>query len=274
MFDFIARPLGKFLFFIYNNITFGNYGWAIILFTIIIKFALLPLTIKQLKSTARTQELQPQLQELQKRYKNDKEKLNQELMKFYQENNYNPAGGCLPLVVQLPILFSLFWVISRPLTYMLGKTKEQIELLKETAGIVSTAGYFEIDIINKLREQGTVLLDFEFLGLNLGMKPSYRMEHLFNNPASLQYWGLLLIPILAVVTTYLSSKMSMPKTGTGNNVAMQKNMMLIAPVMTLIFSFQFPAGLGVYWIAGYVFQIFQQLYINKHVMKKKEVSNN
>ena len=106
IFGSIADVLGKYLYFIYNTIAFENYGLAIIIFTVTIKLVLLPLTLKQLKSSARMQEVQPKIQELQKRYKNDREKLNQELMKFYQENKINPAAGCLPILVQLPILFS------------------------------------------------------------------------------------------------------------------------------------------------------------------------
>ena len=81
--DFIAYPLGRFLYFIYNTIAFGNYGLALILFTVIVRLALLPLTIKQYKSTAKMQQIQPKIQEIQKRYKNDKEKLNTELMRVY-----------------------------------------------------------------------------------------------------------------------------------------------------------------------------------------------
>jgi hypothetical protein len=92
--DIIARPLGEFLLFIYNTLAFHNYGLAILTFTLVVKLVLLPLTVKQYRSSAKMQELQPLIQEIQKRYKNDKEKLNQEMIKVYQENNYNPAGGC------------------------------------------------------------------------------------------------------------------------------------------------------------------------------------
>lgn len=94
-FDFLAYPLGKFLKFIYD-IAFENYGLAIIIFTFIVRLALLPLTIKQHKSTMKMQEIQPLINDIQKKYKDDREAMNQELMKLYQEHNYNPAGGCLP----------------------------------------------------------------------------------------------------------------------------------------------------------------------------------
>ena len=105
--DYIAVPLGQFLNFIYNTLAFHSYGLAIIIFTLVIKIVLLPLSINQYRSMARMQEVQPEIQEIQKRYKNDKEKLNQELMRVYQEKKVNPAGGCAPLLIQMPILISL-----------------------------------------------------------------------------------------------------------------------------------------------------------------------
>ena len=125
IFDFIAKPLGQFLYFVYNTIAFKNYGLAIIIFTIVIKLVLLPLTIKQYRSTAKMQEIQPLIEDIQRRYKNDKEKMNQELMKLYQEHKYNPAGGCLPLLIQMPILFSLDCAINQPLRFILNKKPAQ-----------------------------------------------------------------------------------------------------------------------------------------------------
>ncbi|RCX16138.1 YidC/Oxa1 family membrane protein insertase [Anaerobacterium chartisolvens] len=292
--DPIAKPLGQFLYFIYNNLAFHNYGFAIIIFTIIIRLLILPLTIKQYKSSARMQELQPQIAEIQKRYKNDKEKMQQEMMKFYQDNKYNPAGGCLPVLVQMPILFSLWYVITKPFTYMLKMTHEQIYGLVENGkaiknGLVQifnvkATGYPEIEIIKKFTadkvgdfigsDLSHKILDLKdgmhFLGLNLGDIPSYHIQFTW------QSIGLVLIALLATATTFLSVKISMPKATQNANPqmgGMQNTMMYIAPVMTLVFSFQFPAGLGVYWTMGYIIQIFQQLYINKHVLKKKEVAS-
>jgi YidC/Oxa1 family membrane protein insertase len=89
-----------------------SYGFAIILFTIIIKLLLLPLTIKQTRSQVKMQEMQPKIQEVQKKYKNDPQKAQQEVMKLYKENGANPLGGCLPLLIQMPIIFALFYVFN------------------------------------------------------------------------------------------------------------------------------------------------------------------
>lgn len=298
--DYIAHPLGQFLYFVYNTLAFHNYGFAIIIFTVVVKLALLPLTLKQYKSTSKMQVIQPQIQEIQKRYKNDKEKLNQEMMKVYQENNVNPAGGCLPLLIQMPILISLYWVIVQPLKFMLGKTQDQINKIVDAATAARQAlggsinqnamlgtikELSSLNFFNEHREyldkvSGLLdikeLINFNFLGLRLGEIATYDMNKLFGAESHI-YLPLLLLPIIGVVTTFLSTKLSMPKTnpnssGSQNAMAssMTNSMMYIGPIMTLIFSFQLPAGVVLYWIAGYVFQIFQQLYINKHILKKDE----
>lgn len=108
------------------NLLVGNYGVAIILFTILIKFALLPLTVKQQRSMMLTQKIQPLMNELQQKYANDKEKLNAETMKLYQKYKVNPMSGCLPLLIQLPILMALFWVVKRPIVYLMGFSEDEV----------------------------------------------------------------------------------------------------------------------------------------------------
>lgn len=109
----------------------GNYGFAVILFTVFVKLVLLPLDIKQKKSMAKTQKLQPLLMELQKKYANDKEKLSQEQMKLYQKYGINPMGGCLPMLIQLPIIFALYWVVKKPIAYMMGVNASEIWRIAE-----------------------------------------------------------------------------------------------------------------------------------------------
>ncbi|QEK13532.1 YidC/Oxa1 family membrane protein insertase [Crassaminicella thermophila] len=113
---FLAKPMGYLLLYLYNLI--GNYGISIILFTIIVKLILLPLTLQQLKNTRQMSELQPKLKELQEKYKNDKEKLNIKTMELYKKHKINPMGGCLPLLIQLPIIFGLFSVLRTPTVYI------------------------------------------------------------------------------------------------------------------------------------------------------------
>lgn len=274
----LPKALGQLLNFIYETLAFHNYGLAIIIFTIIVKICMLPLTIKQIKSSTAMQALQPQLQELQKKYKNDKQMLQIETMNFYKENKVNPAGGCLPILIQMPILISLWQVIVRPLTYMKSWDEAKFNAAFEKLSSAEVIkGYKELSIV--IHDK---VLDMNFLGLNLGLLPKYSSEYLFQSPDRLQYWGLLMLPIVATITTFLSTKLMMVGTKNlpqnnnspmaGQMAGMQNTMLYIAPLMTLIFSFQFPAGLSLYWSTGYIFQIFQQLYINKTIYKKKEVA--
>lgn len=292
----IAMPFGKLLYFIYNNLAFQNYGVAIIMFTLIIKLLLLPLTLKQLKSTAKMQQLQPQIQELQKRYKNDKETLNAETMKFYKENKYNPASGCLPLIVQLPILFALYRVVIKPLTFMLGKgvafevidgkditvVQKIIEVINDTVGIDTIKGGFseEISVIEYLSNvvnslpalwdklanliSPEELINMNFLGVNLGLKPTIDQTLLFGDQMS-TYLPLLLIPLFATGAMFFSSWLSMKHTAKkpGTDKKMGSSMLYFGPLMTLVFCFQLPASMGLYWIATSAFQVIQQMYVNK-----------
>ncbi len=116
--SYIMLGLGWVLKFMY--ILVNNYGVAIVLFTIIVKAILMPLTVKQQKSMLKTQKLQPLLMDLQKKYENDKDKLNQETMKLYQKYQINPMSGCLPMFIQLPILMALYWVVKQPIIYIMG----------------------------------------------------------------------------------------------------------------------------------------------------------
>lgn len=115
----IGKLFGMLMYFIYNTIGFQNYALSLVFFTLVYKLILLPLTIKQMKSTQIMQEIQPELQRIQDRYKNDREKLQEEQLKLYQEKGYNPASGCFPMLIQLPIIIALFFVIRMPMSYML-----------------------------------------------------------------------------------------------------------------------------------------------------------
>ncbi len=278
MFDFIAIPLGQFLYFLYT--LFGNYGIAIIIFTLIIRLILLPLTIKQSHSMSKISTLQPQLQEIQKLYKNDKEKLQQETAKLYQENKANPLGGCLPTLIQMPVLFSLFYVITQPLKFMLSKTPEQIEkIVKVIPELVKNTQYIQIDALNYIKEHINVLsqlggvlkeselVNLNFLGLNLSWVPKLDFNLLLG-PQAVQYIVLALLPLISAAAIFISTKLSMKmNTASTGSKTTQNYMLLAGPLMTLLVSFHMPAGVILYWIVGYVFQIPQQLYINKYVYK-------
>mgnify|MGYP002551065776 CR=1 FL=1 len=179
MFQFFANIFGYLLNFINNFV--GNYGWAIIIFTIIIKLIMLPLSIKQQKSMKKSAKLQEKMKVLQFKYKNDPEKLNKEMMDLYKKENMSPFSGCLSAIAQFILLISIFYMVRFPLTYMEKIDKTQLESyvqqMKDDGMAVSQA-YSEIDIIREIdylkgkfpEDENLEKINFnmEFLGLDLG----------------------------------------------------------------------------------------------------------
>ena len=293
---FITRPLGFIIKLIYDLVQ--NYGLAIIFFTIIVKLLLMPLTVKSQKAMKKQQKIQPYLQELQAKYKDDPQKLQQETMKLYKENNISMAGGCLPLLIQFPILISLYSVIRKPLTYLLGIDFNLAENLTKVGEIVKTMNERYPDVIGKLAKLDPVdivknyeiqistwcselnftewVMDFDFLGLDLSVTPvtglNYLLSFNFSSPDRLM---LIIIPLLAVFTTWISMKLSQKMSGqqlqdAENNPAasMSKSMNLMMPIMTGFFAFTLPSGIGLYWIASNVMQLIQQLLIDMYFKNK------
>ena len=283
--DIINVPLGWLFRIIYMIV--NNYGWALVLFTIITKAILLPLSVKQQKSMSKMQAVQPKLNEIQKKYQYDKEKLNQETMKIYQENKINPMGGCLPLLIQFPVLIGLYNIIRMPLTYVLKFGSGALPTVQEVLDILAPLGFAgtihdEIKIADYLfNTQGAleavqaafpqaeiITLDFNFLGMNLSQIPNFMVLS-----------PLLLIPILAGVSSYLTSwittKMNgsaaKPSNGQENTTAStMQTMTYIFPFMTVFFAFSLPAGLGFYWILSNIVQIIQQVVLTKYFAKSAE----
>ena len=196
-----AKPLGYIIKPIYDLIQ--NYGLTLILVTLLIRIVTLPLSVMSQKSTARTQKLQPQIQALQQKYKNDKEKLNTEMQKLYSKNNVNPLGGCLPLIVQMFVLFGFIKVIYNPLQYILRLSEGQInQIMKEIGEKASSyqVSWCGIDrvkdiLINELHVKP---INFNFFGIDL-------TQMLKGN---LTDWKLWVFPVLATVETILSPVIS------------------------------------------------------------------
>lgn len=293
MMDFISIPMGLVLKFIYDNLAFQNYGIAIILLTVVVKSFLLPLIIKQAHYTSKISEIQPKMQEIQKLYSNDQEKQSTEIMKLYQENKLNPTGGCLPFFIQMPIVFSLYYVISQPLKYMVGKSPETIAklctLIPNGNGNMNTMNdlviitYFKShpDQLSQVSDllKPEELLNMNFLGINLGNVPSWNPVNYAGIGADTHSYLLLLIPILSGLTSYISMKYSMKysmkdvKNVNGSEIqtSVQNNLALFSPIMSAVIAFTVPAGLGLYWIIGNIYQLFQQLFIDIFILRKINV---
>lgn len=266
----IIIPLGYVLGFIYQFVQ--NYGLALLLFTLAMKIILLPLGLKQQKSMTKMQLIQPKLTELQKKYENDKNKLSEETMKLYKEYNISPMGGCLPMLIQLPILFGLYRVIYKPITYMLHYSEAAVTALMEKLNLAQS---LQVEIAIAKAEN---LVNFDLFGLDLSMTPSFtRLDFLW------------LIPILAAVTTFLTSKITTwlndkdkkkkepekpkrvlnpeqkPEGGTESTM---KTMTYVMLLMTGWIAFSLPAALGLYWIINNVISLGQTVLLNGFYSKK------
>lgn len=211
----IAQLFGSLIGAIYDFIP--NFGIAIIIMTIMVKLVTFPLNNKQIQSAKRMQVLQPEMKKIQQKYKDDKEKQNKAVQEFMRENNMNPMAGCLPLLVQFPILIGIFRLLQDPNEYM------------------------NMDVINPFLFQSAELVNLLSVPLT-----SLSFENLVGQ---ISYYYLF--PLIAGATTYLYSKMSMPADSS------QKMLMYMMPVMITVFSFTFPVGLVIYWTMNNIFSIGQ-----------------
>lgn len=285
IYQVLGYPLGWVMWALYAVVK--NYGVALLLFTVLMKAVLFPISLKQQKSSGKMMKIQPQITELQNRYKDNKEKLNEEMMKLYEKEKYNPMSGCLPMLIQMPVLFGLIDVIYRPLNHILRLPKETIELAKEimsgltgmpvtnglsTAELLIIRGVNETpasyaslgaDVVAKIQS-----LNLSFLGLDLTQTPSLSMfGEIFTN-----FNPVLLIPILSGVSALLSSlqaQRNQPQTGTGGGG--MKGMMLMMPIFSTWIAFSVPAGVGLYWFYSNVTQMLQTYIMNK-IYNPKEVA--
>lgn len=233
----LAKPLGSLLHIIYSMV--GNYGVAIILFTLVTKVILLPLTFNQIKSTKAMQDIQPKLKELQEKYKKDKEKLNQKTLELYKEHNINPMAGCLPLLIQLPILFGLFAALRDPVAYVFSGDAA-------AAAIATSAPFLWLSNLTD-PDVLTVSASLPLLGNKIP-------------------W---ILPIVAAVSTYFSMVMSAGKKKGDTQPQSMKTMSTVLPVMILFWGVSFPAGLTLYWVVSNLFQMVQQYFIT-HRSNPKE----
>lgn len=263
----LAEPLAYIIRPIYNLIQ--NYGLTLIIVTILIRLASIPLTVMSQKSTAKTQVLQPEIAKLQQKYKNDKEKLSIEMQKLYTKHGVNPMGGCLPLIVQMFVLFGFIRVVYDPLRYILQLSVEQINSIREAVGATATTYQVTLCGMEGVKEQimalGKTPINFDFLGIDL-------TQMLKGNEGNIYMWIFPALAVIVTVLTSISSKKQMQNNASGNEQAasMTNSMMMIMPVMTAYFTYIMPAGMSLYWFISTAVQLVQQSIINKIVKKEVE----
>lgn len=291
MFEFFANIFGYLLQFLYTLV--NNYGLAIILFTLIIKLLLLPLSIKQQKTMKKSSELQEKVKVMQFKYKNDPEKLNKEMMNLYKTENVSPFSGCLTSIIQMLLLLSIFYLVRSPLTFMEKIPQDNIntyiQQLKDEGKAISNV-YPEIDLIREtelLKEKNPedqfiekTNIKMNFLGLDLSKIPQQNMTD----------YTVYIIPVLYILSSFISIRITTAKQqkdkedkklknidgNTGKEIkeennemdaVMQTNKMMswFVPIMSISIAFIAPLGLALYWLISNILMIAERLIIDKVV---------
>jgi len=283
LFKFFANIFGYVLNFIYGIV--NNYGVAIILFTILLKLIMLPISIKQQKTMKKTTKIQQKVKEIQEKYKSDPTRMNQEVMDLYKKENMSPFSGCLSSILQIILVISMFYLVSRPLTYMKHVEPDLInQYAQELQEAEGGTNYQEIGIIRlKSAEDERVSLNMNFLGLNLSAVPSQNYKD----------WKVFIIPVLYVVTSIISTRVTMnlnkTKKKKEENVEentkdlvkknddeidmmeeMNKNMTLMMPLMTVSIAIIAPLGLALYWLVNNIFMLAERLLMDKFIKSEEE----
>lgn len=287
----IANLFGYLLNFLYN--IFNNYGIAIIIFSIILRVILMPVTISQQKTMKKSAKIQEKMNEIQKKYKNNPEKLNQETIELYKREKMSPFSGCLSSILQIIIILSVFWLVSKPLTYMKKVNTDiingYIEEIKNEDG--KSSAYPEIQVIQKkASEDDRVNINMNFFGLDLSKVPNQNMSD----------YKVYIIPALYVITSFISIKItngkkkkdrvlqleektasdkedSTEKSDENESLEamqeMSKGMNYMIPIMSISIAFIAPLGLALYWLISNILIIVEKMIIDKIYEFKEEREN-
>lgn len=276
LFDIINIPFAYVIRF-FDSLT-GNYLITLLLFAVVIKLVLFPFGIKQQKNMVRQAALRPKEYLIRAKYagRNDRvtqQKMQQEIMELYQKEGYSPMSGCLPMIVQLIIVWAVYQIVYGPLTYILRLSADQITKIKEFLGYGADKVVREISLVSELKAQGITnvssvpgledvsgrLPDFSLWGNfgDLSVTPS--------NGGINWYW---LIPVLVVVFSYVSMKMTrklsyQPQMGTGDAAKSMKIMDITMPLLSGFISFSLPGAIGIYWIFQSLLGVLQQFVLSK-----------
>ena len=302
MLSFFANIFGYVLKLLYNIV--GNYGWAIILFSVLVKVIMIPLSIKQQRTMKKNEKIQGELKQIQFKYKNEPEKLNQEMMDLYKREGMSPFSGCLSSIIQIILLFSVFLLVRQPLTYMEKMNQDVISKMEQIVSendSNSKTAYQEIEVIqfarslkngnsvdeNKILEIKDYIeqasLNMDFLGIDLTQVPT-------KNPKDFR---VLIIPILYVISSFISIRLSMSSTTKKKKEEkklitdgseeqeekynpsedVNKTMGWMMPIMSVTIAIIAPLGLALYWLMNNILMIIERLVINKFLNKEEAKEN-
>ena len=294
MLDAIATPFGWLMRQFYELT--GNFGLAVILFSLAVTIVLLPFMAKSKKGMMRMTRLQPKLMELQKKHEGNQQKLNEEIAKLYRQEKASPMGGCLWSLLPFPILLALYRAVIKPLTIVMGVPDE---LLAEGGALLNRlnelgfslaegansyyAQIYQSEFITANFDQFAgisdklIPMDFNFLGLNLAATPNW---HFWAFDFSEGVWpviGLFLIPIISTALSYLSMYISQKVNATTATTAQAQStnrmMLWMMPLMSLWLGFTLPAAMGIYWIMNSITGIIRDTALTAYYKKKLDAED-
>ena len=301
MLDAIATPFGWLMMRLYELT--DNFGWAIILFAIVVALVLLPFMAKSKKSMMRMTRLQPRMMELQKKHEGNPQKLNEEMARLYRENKVSPMGGCLWSLLPLFIMIALYRAVVKPLTIMMGIPDDMLQQGGAIYEQLQNLGYSLSNYTNSANSfyeqiyqakfitenwdafrgisDNLVQMNFNFIGLDLSVTPDW---HFWSFDLSAGAWpviGLFIMPLISTGLNYLSmfiSRKLQPSVGTTQqqqaSASSMKTMMIIMPLMSLWIGYVMPAALCVYWImnslTGIIREVGLTLLYRKQMAKEDE----
>ena len=301
MLSFFANIFGYVLQLLYNIV--GNYGWAIILFSVLVKAIMIPISIKQQRTMKKNQKIQEEVKQIQFKYKNEPEKMNQEMMALYKREGMSPFSGCLSSIIQIVLLFSVFLLVRQPLTYMV---KMDADVISKMENVITEQeegnknAYAEIAVIqyvNNLDNKTSVSkdesfdmkeyaeqanLNMDFFGIDLSQVPK-------NNWKDVK---VLIIPILYIISSFVSIRLSMNTNNKQNKEKKlitdgkeqeeekynpmddaNKTMVWMMPIMSVSIAAIAPLGLALYWLMNNILMIVERLVYNK-IFEKEEAEKN
>ena len=300
MLSFFANIFGYVLQLLYNIV--GNYGWAIILFSVLVKAIMIPISIKQQRTMKKNQKIQEEVKQIQFKYKNEPEKMNQEMMALYKREGMSPFSGCLSSIIQIILLFSVFLLVRQPLTYMVKMDKDVISKMENVITEQEEENrnaYVEISVIqyvNNLDNKISVSkdesfdmkeyaeqanLNMDFFGIDLSQVPKNNWKD----------FKVLIIPILYIISSFVSIRLSMNVNKKQNKEKKlitdgteqeekynpmddaNKTMVWMMPIMSVSIAAIAPLGLALYWLMNNILMIVERLVYNK-IFEKEEAEKN
>src|SRR5271167_4968950 len=243
--------------FIHAHLVGGSWGLAIVGLTVLIRAVLVPLTYRQLKSMQEMQRLSPQINQIKEKYKEDKQRQQQEIMKFYKDNKINPLASCLPLLLQLPVFISLFYMLRTDLKFdICGPQLKEYYTRELDKPIIKDSQIPQ----HAVQHLGHTVKGLTEVGCNVVAPGSAKF--LFIPDITAKATGVALVVLLVL---YVGSQLVSTLVATATADPNQRRLMLLLPLVFVVILYRYPAGLLVYWITTNLWTIGQQYLIRRHM---------